>query len=113
MTINRNTAVKAGAALLDERQPGWYLEIDLPTLRVASCDTCILGQVFGSYLKGTNILGLTDSGPSEHGFDQAIEVGVSMNPAEQFEILDKLWKQEVRRRTRADERIAAKQLVEA
>lgn len=38
--------VKRGAALLDEKRPGWADEIDLDLLNLRSCTTCVLGQVF-------------------------------------------------------------------
>ena len=37
--------VAAGAAWLDENQPGWWQRIDLATLDLASSCRCILGQL--------------------------------------------------------------------
>jgi hypothetical protein len=38
-------AVANGAALLDERMPGWYDSIDLDVLSVRSPEFCICGQL--------------------------------------------------------------------
>jgi hypothetical protein len=38
--------VKRGAALLDERIPGWDQRIDLDTLRIADSGQCVLGQLY-------------------------------------------------------------------
>lgn len=39
-------AVARGAALLDERMPGWAARIDLDRLELDDTDRCILGQLF-------------------------------------------------------------------
>ena len=38
--------VKRGAALLDEKRPGWDRMIDLGRLRLASAALCVLGQAY-------------------------------------------------------------------
>ena len=40
--------VEAGAALLDEKLPGWWREIDLEKLNLASRCNCVLGQLNGA-----------------------------------------------------------------
>jgi len=40
--------VAAGAALLDEKVPGWRGKIDLETLNIADGHSCALAQVSGS-----------------------------------------------------------------
>ena len=48
-----------GIALLDERGPAdWRSKIDLNVLDMASSSTCVLGQLYGSYVMGQNPLGL-------------------------------------------------------
>lgn len=39
--------VARGAKLLDEKAPGWHYLIQLDELKMSSCHTCILGQLFG------------------------------------------------------------------
>lgn len=51
VTINTPVAdfteeVLAGAALLDEKVPGWLEKIELPDLKVSMPQSCVLGQVF-------------------------------------------------------------------
>ena len=58
--------VAAGAALLDERAPGWRAKIDTAVLDLDSDERCILGQVFGGYVAGLESLGGCRAVP--HGF---------------------------------------------
>jgi hypothetical protein len=58
-------SVDNGAALLDERLPGWREVIDPDTLELADGCHCILGQLFGDYGKGIDILAVN---PVRHGF---------------------------------------------
>ena len=68
--------VERGVALLDEKRPGWENEIDLTNLRMASFQSCILGQLYKShifpytgYFEGCNDLGISGADGSEYGFD--------------------------------------------
>jgi len=49
--------VARGAALLDEKIPGWFRSVDVDTLQISSCHLCVLGQLSGStggnYIAGT------------------------------------------------------------
>lgn len=44
--------VAAGAAFLDEREPGWDQRISLDELSIGSSCNCILGQLHGNYTGG-------------------------------------------------------------
>jgi hypothetical protein len=59
-------SVDNGAALLDERLPGWRAYVDADTLTLASGCDCVLGQLFGSYYKGLAVLDIDD--PARFGF---------------------------------------------
>lgn len=48
--------VEKGVHLLNEKCPGWFEKIDLEKLFMQSCDECVLGQLFGNFIKGTGIL---------------------------------------------------------
>jgi Uri superfamily endonuclease len=61
-------AVDHGAALLDERLPGWRRVIDPDGLELRHCSECILGQLFGDYDRGLQALGLSEDDASTHGF---------------------------------------------
>lgn len=63
--------VQAGAALLDQRMPGWWTRIDLATLNLAGCWDCVLGQLNHDYHAGRLSLGLTPVQSVEHGFHAA------------------------------------------
>jgi hypothetical protein len=92
---NHDENVQRGAALLDEKVPGWDKLIDLDTLRMSSCTSCIVGQVMLTthadeigkyysdsrvYARGLTILGvLEDEGDYDEG-DQAI--GFNLYPEE-------------------------------
>src|SRR5690625_6974131 len=48
--------VKKGAELLDTAQPNWYEQIELSQLDLSSCRKCILGQMFGDFSDGAEVL---------------------------------------------------------
>lgn len=53
--------VASGAYMLDVHYgPDWRNKIDLDTLDLKHCETCILGQVFGTYEDGLEKLGIWD-----------------------------------------------------
>lgn len=55
------TTVARGAALLDEKVPGWYTRVNVETLKMESCVQCMLGQLFGHNVEtalGTEMYGL-------------------------------------------------------
>jgi hypothetical protein len=54
--------VAAGAALLDEKIPGWRDEINIKTLDLVSFRQCILGQLFGHYRDGLEALDVSPEG---------------------------------------------------
>jgi len=39
--------IAKGAALLDEKAPGWRSRVDADTLEMSSCARCVLGQLDG------------------------------------------------------------------
>lgn len=47
------TLAPKGAALLDEKMPGWADKIDLDELQLNDQCNCVLGQVYGGYDDGT------------------------------------------------------------
>jgi hypothetical protein len=74
MTAAIRDRVARGAALLDEKRPGWDARVDLAVLDLASCRQCVVGQLFGEefgnwpYLAGLQALGIP-LGAGRHGFD--------------------------------------------
>jgi hypothetical protein len=55
---NEKQRVQAGAAVLDEHNPGWHNRIDLDTLQLACGCDCVLGQIYQEMFP-TDILGST------------------------------------------------------
>jgi hypothetical protein len=59
-------SVDAGAALLDERLPGWRDAVDPTRLVLTDPCNCVLGQVFGEYGRGLDLLAIDN--PALFGF---------------------------------------------
>jgi hypothetical protein len=49
--------VRNMAAVLDEARPGWRGQVDADTINFDSTSDCVLGQLYGNYLRGLNALG--------------------------------------------------------
>lgn len=62
--------VTAGAALLDEHWPDWWMEVDLSTLDLSSPCNCVLGQLGCDYTAVENHFPLTvPEEPVRDGFN--------------------------------------------
>lgn len=62
---------RKGARLLDRVRPDWYAEIDIDQLDLADWESCILGQLYGSFAGGREIVLGEDSHNEQatpHGF---------------------------------------------
>jgi hypothetical protein len=87
--------VERGAALLDERRPGWWDEVDLSKLDLNSCCRCVLGQLWGHYWRGAaELFGCpfynADAAAGAAGFDAQDE--------SHFPALTDLWRAAIERR---------------
>lgn len=49
--------IDENAKVLDTCVPGWYKYVNPLTLNMMEPDQCILGQIFGNYEKGCDLLG--------------------------------------------------------
>lgn len=88
--------VVRGAALLDEKAPGWDSAVNPDELRMASSCGCVLGQAYGDYYRGQArlFLGLSRTGSAiEHGF----QIG-EREPERDYDTLARLWGYLIRRR---------------
>ncbi len=92
-----------GAALLDQRWPGWAREIDPGRLDLASSEDDVLGQLYGSFDEGLGELVRQDVNPdawadtdwaATHGFDLPAEIGLDQEPAAYVE-LTRCWQAEI------------------
>lgn len=90
----KSTAVAAGVALLDKYDEDWWSRINLCTLEMSGCYSCILGQLFGSYSDGREALGIEPGEGDLYGFD-------SLGPDQDFGTLQFMWAEiiEARRAT--------------
>lgn len=57
MTTDYRARVHRGAALLDERESGWWERVS-GELDMADCERCVLGYLYGDYHDGLVALGL-------------------------------------------------------
>lgn len=92
--FNAAERVARGAKLLDRKRPGWAERIDLDQLRLEECDSCILGQLYGTYRNGKLECGLAIGG--DHGFG---EIFMQMNPGPEYAALRVAWLAEIQQRT--------------
>lgn len=53
------TNAPAGAALLEEKMPGWRTRINLETLDLSHPEQCVLGQLYGDFTTGQDMLFFT------------------------------------------------------
>lgn len=88
--------VRRGAIYLDEVRPGWRDSIAPGELRMESCFTCVLGQVFGHYAEGLSVM--WDSLPEVRGMDVQAPFGLARadydtvrDRVAAFNLLTELW----------------------
>lgn len=85
-------AAAKGAAILDAHRQGWWLLIEEDSLDLLSQHNCILGQVYGSYIRGLDALEWDVARNVEHyGFCPSLQPGA---PA----LLKRAWLAEVAKR---------------
>jgi hypothetical protein len=89
--------VARGAALLDEKSPGWHLKIYPSVLKMSSCFNCVLGQACGGFgpeaFDGLGIEYPEDAVPYGFDFDPK-----SNNSYHEYTALREAWIREVERR---------------
>lgn len=97
--MGRNVSVERGAALLDEKLPGWENDIDLEKLDLAHDCKCVLGQLNGGdYYRGTRRIGLeTWNDERTYGFVPQTPIG----QRRRWENLTDAWRRLIRSRLAA------------
>jgi hypothetical protein len=88
---------REGAELLDRRSTGWAERIDLQELEMWDCTRCILGQVFGDYVRGLGGLGICLGYP--YGFDRP-----PGGESDDYDTMAAAWRAEIRKRLPRPER---------
>jgi hypothetical protein len=89
--------VAAGAAFLDEHDPGWQERIDLDTLYIGSCERCILGQLHEDYAFGASWVYRTDYTADTHGLGFMFRGAFSHKHGDAEDLTDE-WKRVIRER---------------
>jgi hypothetical protein len=86
----REFEVRAGIQLLDTHPAadGWRNKFDPNTLEIQNCYHCVLGQVFGGYGEGLDILGIRGK-QVNYGFTLT---GVPYTLGGGSEMLEQTWK---------------------
>lgn len=105
--------VQKGAAYLDDADPGWHRRIDPAALELAAGESCILGQLHGTFRMGLGRSRLIDLSsapraslsPVEHGF-QCVSGLSPEDEARDYALLDRAWQDAIRRRRAQDARAA-------
>ena len=101
--------VQKGAAYLDDADPGWYRRIDPAALELAAGESCILGQLHGTFRMGlgrSHLINLSSApraslSPVEYGF-QCIGGLSDEDEARDYALLGRAWQDAIRRRIKAD-----------
>lgn len=90
--------VRAGVAFLDKERPGWEQHIDLDTLELNDCGTCVLGQLLNDYDRGLMVLQL-----GEHFGERAISLGfVLQRFTTRYRELTNEWKRQIEEKRLAE-----------
>jgi hypothetical protein len=99
------TRAVAGAALLDQRRPGWHQQVDRDRLDLEDWRADVLGQLYGSF--GAGVRKLTggrseaevDAWTVAYGFDlDEVDLGRSGGPRAAYQALTDAWRDELSRR---------------
>ncbi len=96
--------VANGAALLDEKIPGWELRINLQELNLSSCVTCVLGQLYGHYDEGMEEIfpaEVCECGEEHLSMERSAPHGFSasgIDTGEQYTALDVEWTRVIKER---------------
>jgi hypothetical protein len=99
-------SVYDGATFLDNVNPGWYREIDTGNMDVSDeGGDCPLRQLYGSYTKGVDTLGITSERAVELGFN-VVASPVAEFTYEQFSRRTEEWVKAVEERLMWDSELA-------
>ena len=90
-----------GAALLDDRDPGWADRVDLGTLRLSDGTACVLRQLSGGSRRGlrARVLDLSSApsrfvSPIDLGFQAVGDLGEAAEDLD-YALLTRAWRDEV------------------
>ncbi len=92
-----------GARFFDRSVPGWHTKIDVEKLDINNTDDCIAGQIYGSYKKAVELLGITKSHSMRLGIYLSCS-DVAKAEKRQWENLTLAWQHEIKARLEKDAR---------
>ncbi|NNF57862.1 MAG: hypothetical protein HKN04_06440 [Rhodothermaceae bacterium] len=98
--------VQRGAAVLDERDPGWHARISPATLELADGQACVLGQLHGDYRLGLGRARVLDFSsapiaslsPVDLGFQANADLGEAIEALD-YAFLTRAWREAIRERS--------------
>lgn len=86
--------VAAGAAWLDDHQPGWVDRIDAAQLDLEDCKECVLGQLFGDFAVAVrHQFGNDDEMVSRLGFEIPVSVMGRGDVSGRYAELTETWRE--------------------
>jgi hypothetical protein len=90
--------VARGAAMLDERVPGWFTRVPPARLDLASCSRCVLGHLYEDYGRG-----MFELWPDDYDSDVAAAHGFTVrgdlaSQALSWPVLTDAWREEIAKR---------------
>ncbi|WP_095511485.1 hypothetical protein [Rubrivirga marina] len=91
-----------GAALLDDRDPGWADRVDPGSLHLSDGEACVLGQLWGEYRQGLGRARVLDFSsapgrfvsPVDLGFQAVGDLGDAAEALD-YTFLTRAWRDEV------------------
>jgi hypothetical protein len=99
------TRAAAGAALLDQRWPGWHHQVDGDRLDMEDWRADVLGQLYGTFGAGVHTLtggqseAEVDAWTVAHGFDlDDLDLRPSTGPIHAYLALTEAWRAELAHR---------------
>lgn len=85
--------VNAGIALLNSLNPGWVKKIKMRDLDLGNGQTCVLGELYGSFDNGKSQLGLSNELTTALGFFVPDEE----NSNDEYDTLTDVWAKKIRK----------------
>lgn len=101
MLLSIERRVARGARLLDQVRPGWAGAVDMEVFDIEDLERCILGQVYGDWLRGCQSLGTAGNRYKQelNGFEMTEDEYCSSNINSIRNRYATLWGREVLERT--------------
>ena len=94
--------VRRGVRLLDREAPGWEGRVRADMLVMVSQKLCVLGQLYGDYITGLDMLNLLSEPFEDMDFDKIASHGFCLNPnqylLQSYDDLSRAWRDFIKKR---------------